>query len=146
MRDGLWLVADPSLVTFDIATLTFLANGGDQYFRTVSGGSSTYLSQLYSFTNLGVTDQNALQSYITTIAGGNPATDISMFKPEYAVQQSITGGRISTIPEPSSVLIALCGGIAVLMRRRTRKTAGTELPNQNGLRSNLEAVFFADGL
>jgi 5'-nucleotidase len=120
MRDGLWLVPDPSLVTFDIATLTFLANGGDQYFRTVSGGSSTYLSQLYSFTNLGVTDQNALQSYITTIAGGNPATDISMFKPEYAVQQSITGGRISTIPEPSSVLIALCGGIAVLMRRRNR--------------------------
>jgi 5'-nucleotidase len=119
LEDGNWLV-DPLTTTFDVATLDFLARGGDQYFRTSIGGSSTYLSQLYGFTTLGITDQNALQGYIESIAAGDVEFDLSTFKPEYAIQQRFQGGRISAIPETStSVLIGF--GLAGLARtRRTR--------------------------
>ncbi|MFZ4683332.1 MAG: bifunctional metallophosphatase/5'-nucleotidase [Terrimicrobiaceae bacterium] len=116
---GTWLV-DPTSTTVDVATLGFLANGGDQYFRTASGGTSTYLSQLYSFTSLGVTDQNALQSYMQFMAAGNPAFDVASFKPEYAIQQSISGGRISAVPEPTTSLLLAMAGAALLLRRRCR--------------------------
>jgi len=107
LANGEWLV-DPLTTTFDVATLAFLAGGGDQYFRTSIGGVSTYLSQIYDFTSLGLTDQNALQEYIEFMAAGNTAYDVSTFKPEYAIQQSILGGRISIVPEPASfALLAL---------------------------------------
>lgn len=111
LQSGAWLV-DPIAVTFDIATLDFLARGGDQYF------DADYLSQTYSFTNLGVTDQNALQTYVQTIAGGNPAFDISTFKPEYAITQSFAGGRITAVPEPGTWLLAGIGAAFVLWRLR----------------------------
>ncbi len=119
LENGEWLV-DAETTTIDIATLTFLANGGDQYFRTISGGSSTYLSQIYEFTNLGVTDQNALQNYIEFIANGDPNFDVSTFLDEYAIQQSISGGRISAIPEPSTLLLGLLAAMGFVMTRKRR--------------------------
>lgn len=116
LEDGMWLV-DPNAVTFDIATLAFLAGGGDQYFRTQTGGTSTYLSQLYDFTTLGLSDQNALEEYIRYMAGGNANFDISTFLPEYAITQSFVGGRITVVPEPmaTGAIASVC---FVLMRRR----------------------------
>jgi 5'-nucleotidase len=121
LHDGVWLV-DPMTTTVDIATLAFSASGGDQWFRTAIGGSSTYLSQLYGFTSLGLTDQNALQQYIEFMAMGNPSFDVSTFNPDYAIQQRFEGGRISAvIPSPSA---AMFGAIAMslLAIRRTRAT------------------------
>lgn len=114
LEGGTWLV-DPITMTIDIATLDFLARGGDQYFED-------YLSQAYAFTTLGVTDQNALQAYVEMIAGGDTSFDISTFKPEYTVEQSISGGRITAVPEPSTLLLGLLGtaGLLISRRRRTR--------------------------
>jgi 5'-nucleotidase len=120
LEDGSWLI-DPLSVTFDVATLDFLARGGDQYFRTSLGGSSTYLSQLYDFTTLGVTDQNALQAYIQEIAAGDIDFDLSTFSPEYAVEQRFTGGRISIIPEPTTAMLVALGLAALGRRSRARQ-------------------------
>lgn len=119
LEDGNWLI-DPLTTTFDVATLDFLARGGDQYFRTTIGGTATYLSQVYDFTTLGLTDQNALQEYIESIAAGDNEFDLSTFKPEYAVQQRFTGGRISAIPEPTTALL-LGVGLAAIARRGRRR-------------------------
>jgi hypothetical protein len=123
LDDGVWLV-DPVATTVDLATLNFSASGGDQYFRTTIGGTSTYLSQLYNFTSLGVTDQNALQDYIEFMANGNISFDISTFKPEYAIQQRFSGGRISVVPEPASVAFFALGAAGALwaVRRKMNLT------------------------
>lgn len=127
LDDGVWLV-DPQTTTYDVATLDFLARGGDQYFRTSIGGTATYLSQLYGFTTLGVTDQNALQAYFEFMTGGDTGFDVSTFKSEYAISQSIAGGRISAIPEPTTALLLLLGmtGLAAGQRARTRRGWGTD--------------------
>jgi 5'-nucleotidase len=122
LQGGSWLI-DPIAMTFDIATLGFSANGGDQWFRTTIGGTSTYLSQIYSFTNVGVTDQNALQGYVGFINGGNNAVDVSGFKPEYSVQQSFQGDRISAIPEPGTWMLVGLGLAFALLKCRTRRSA-----------------------
>lgn len=119
LLNGEWLV-DPVTETVDIATINFSAGGGDQWFRTERGGPNTYLSTLYDFTALGATDQNALQEYIEFIANGDIEFDISTFLPEYAIQQSFEGGRITgVIPEPG-VLAMLVSAIALLAGRPTR--------------------------
>lgn len=121
LQDGVWLV-DPLTATFDIATLAFSANGGDQWFRTAIGGSATYLSQIYAFTALGTTDQQALQGYIEELAGGNVAFDISSINAEdYQIPggSRFTGGRISIIPEPSTYAALL--GAAVLLGALARR-------------------------
>ena len=120
LADGVWLV-DPMTTTYDIATLSFLATGGDQYFRTSGGGAFTYLSEIYDFTTLGITDQNALQLYIEELAGGDNTFDLASASPDYAILESFSGGRISAIPEPSA-FAALAGlaalGLAATRRRR----------------------------
>jgi len=120
LDDGVWLI-DPNAATVDIATLAFSAQGGDQWFRTTQGGTATYLSHLYGFTTLGLTDQNALQEYIEFMAAGNPAYDVSTYKPEYAVAQSIAGGRITAVPEPAALGLLL-PVFALIRRRRTART------------------------
>jgi 5'-nucleotidase len=120
LQDGNWLV-DPISVTLDIATLAFSANGGDQWFRTAIGGTNTYLSQLYSFTTLGVTDQNALQNYLGFITGGDNTVDVSSFKADYGVLQSFDGGRISAIPEPGTWMLIGLGFSFVLFKLQSRR-------------------------
>ncbi len=118
--DGNWVSGiDPDATTFDIATLAFSASGGDQWFRTAIGGTATYLSQLYTWTTLGITDQNALQQYIQFMTGGVNTFDVSTFKPEYSITQSFEGGRISAIPEPTSfALLVLSAGLMGFRRHR----------------------------
>jgi hypothetical protein len=128
LANGVWRV-DPTATTVDIATLAFSATGGDQWFRTQIGGSNTYLSQLYGFTTLGLTDQNALQQYIEFMAGGDPAFDISTFKPEYAIAQSITGGRISIVPEPTS--LTTIGLATLLVAIACRRRVQVSIPPAN---------------
>lgn len=118
--DGLWQF-DPAAVTVDIATLNFSAGGGDQWFRTSIGATSTYLSQLYGFTAVGVTDQNALQQYIEAMAAGDPSYDISTFKPEYTIAQSFLGGRISVVPEPTGLILAGLATLSLLGWYRVRQ-------------------------
>jgi 5'-nucleotidase len=124
--DGVWQL-DPAEATVDIATLNFSAGGGDQWFRTAIGGTSTYLSQIYDFTAVGLTDQNALQRYIEAMANGDSSFDISTFKPEYAVAQSTQGGRISAVPEPAALTLVVVGGLGFWLPRqlisRRAKTA-----------------------
>ncbi|MDX1963025.1 MAG: 5'-nucleotidase C-terminal domain-containing protein [Pirellulales bacterium] len=119
LQNGMWLV-DPLATTVDMATLNFSAGGGDQYFRTSIGGLNTYMSQLYGFTSLGVTDQNALQDYIEFMANGNASFDVSTFKPEYAIQQRFSGGRISAVPEPGTWMLLAFAGAAGLIGLRRR--------------------------
>jgi 5'-nucleotidase len=122
-ENGVWNV-DAETTTFDIATTAFSANGGDQYFRTASGGTATYLSKLYGFDIFtGTTDQQALQDYIAQLTGGNTAFDLtgSGANPDYLVQTTFQGSRISAIPEPSA-FAALAGlaGLALAASRRRR--------------------------
>ena len=107
LDDGTVLVEDGVVVsneTLDIATLNFLANGGDQYF------DADYLSQSYSFANLAVTDQQSLSDYIRSFNGSDIGADFRY--------DGIADGRIVTIPEPATLtLIALVGTMACLTRR-----------------------------
>ena len=65
--------------TFNIATASFLAGGGDQYF-------GPYLSQSYGFVSLGVTDQQSVAALIQGFDGADVAGD--------ARYDSIPDGRI----------------------------------------------------
>ncbi len=114
---------DPATTTVDVATLGFLAGGGDQYFRTAVSGTSTYLSQLYGFTTLGVTDHNALREFVDYLAAGNSGFDIASASPDYALPESVTGGRISVVPEPTLAGLLGVGSIAAAawLSRRTRR-------------------------
>lgn len=119
LRNGSWLV-DPLATTFALAVPDFLARGGDQYFRYAIGGSTTYLSQLYSFTTLGITDQQALRGYVDFMADGDTSFDVSSFNPDYGVQQSFQGTRISAVPEPATwtlLAVGVAGAALVELRR-----------------------------
>jgi 5'-nucleotidase/UDP-sugar diphosphatase len=126
LENGSWLV-DPLATTFNLAVPDFLARGGDQYFRYAIGGSTTYLSQLYSFTTLGITDQQALRGYVDFMANGDLTFDISSYTTDYGVQQSFQGTRISAVPEPATwtLLVAGVAGAALLEVRRARRRMAT---------------------
>lgn len=119
LQGGQWLV-DADSTTVDVATMDFLAKGGDQYFRYASNGTDTYLSQLYSFTTLGLTDQNALQNYILHLSGGDTAFDLAGASPDYASEQFLSGGRITAVPEPSTWALLGLAAAAVALRLRRR--------------------------
>lgn len=112
LDDGTWVVQDgipvPGL-TIDVATLNFLAFGGDQYF------DPDYLSKDY-FSNyriLGVSDQQALEDYILGFGGTDLGSD--------SRYDLIADGRIvASTPEPSTALLLL-GGIACVALRRSRR-------------------------
>lgn len=123
LQNGSWLV-DPAATTFDVALPAFSANGGDQYFRFAIGGNTTYLSQLYSYTTLGVTDQQALRGYLDFMANGNPGYDVSGYRADYAVLESFQGSRISAVPEPTVAVFSVVGSAAAVafVRWRRRRT------------------------
>ncbi|MFW6335864.1 MAG: 5'-nucleotidase C-terminal domain-containing protein [Phycisphaeraceae bacterium] len=110
--NGVAVVEDGEVVTsetFDIATLDFLLNGGDQTFED-------YLSEQYAFTRLGVSDQNALQAYLEMLAAGDPTFDIaSDFR-----YDNVADGRITAIPEPGTLILMGLGALAVLHRDRRK--------------------------
>lgn len=125
LQNGSWLV-DPLATTFNLAVPDFLARGGDQYFRYAIGGSTTSLSQLSSFTTLGITDQQALRGYVDFMADGNTSFDVSSFNPDYGVQQSFQGTRISAVPEPATwtlLAVGVAGAVLVERRRAVRRAA-----------------------
>jgi 5'-nucleotidase len=120
LQNGSWLV-DPVATTVDVALPAFSANGGDQYFRFAIGGTTTYLSQLYGYTTLGVTDQQAFRGYVDFMANGNTGFNVSGFRPEYGVTESFQGTRISAVPEPEVALVpAVAVAAAAFVRWRRR--------------------------
>jgi len=78
-------------VTVDITLPTFNANGGDQYFRYVGGGTNFYTSASYPFTTLGITDQQALANYITGL-GTSVGNEIDLD----ARYDNVMDGRVVT--------------------------------------------------
>jgi 5'-nucleotidase len=123
LQNGSWLV-DPTATTFDVALPAFSANGGDQYFRFAIGGTTTYLSQLYGYTTLGVTDQQALRGYIDFMANGNPAFDVSGYRPDYGVLESFQGTRISAVPEPTVTAVSAAAMATAALIHWRRRRAG----------------------
>lgn len=102
LNDGTQLIVDGQPVagpTVDITLPFFNAVGGDQYFFYVSGGTATYLSQVYTPVPLsGNTDQQALEDYITGLSTttGNEIDLTSNFSGAY---DSTKDGRIVTISD-----------------------------------------------
>ncbi len=109
LDDGTVLIEEGKPVaglTVDVATLNFLASGGDQYF------DSDYLSQDY-FQNtriLGVSDQQALEAYIRSFNNFDLALD--------SRYDARSDGRILAVPEPSSLLLVAVGLAGWWIHRR----------------------------
>ena len=107
LEDGTVIVENGEVTVdmeFDIATASFLAQGGDQYF------DADYLSQNYSFTSLGVTDQQSVADYISAFNGADLSMD--------SRYDGVADGRIVTIPEPNAAMLFLTGLICFVTRRR----------------------------
>ena len=110
--NGETIVADGEVIPGDslnMVVVDFLANGGDQTF-------GSHLSKSYDFTRLGITDQNALASYLGDISGGDITFDIaSDFR-----YDAIPDGRISPVPEPEGLGLAWVGFVLFLVSRNRR--------------------------
>ncbi len=113
LNDGTLLVQNGVIVPansgilLDVVLNAFSAAGGDQY------NDADYLSQAYAFTNIGITDQQALADYISGFANADLA---SVLSGEYANPNGI--GRITAIPEPTSLALLGLGGLLIARRRR----------------------------
>ncbi|MCA1991256.1 MAG: 5'-nucleotidase C-terminal domain-containing protein [Coleofasciculus sp. S288] len=124
LNDGTVIVEDGAVVanapTISIATIDFLARGGDQY---PYGGAD--------FTSLGVTYQQALANYIQDglngrIAGSQYADDVSdrIFVGEIPDNHIPGGGGQeppASVPEPASVLGLLAFGVLGVGSRQLHK-------------------------
>lgn len=105
-EDGQIVDANASLL-LDLILPSFNAAGGDQY------NDPDYLSQDYGFTRLGVTDQQALVDYINSFGNVDLAT---VLRGQYA---NVDGaGRITAVPEPTSLALLGLGSLLVARRRR----------------------------
>jgi len=102
LNDGTQLIVDGQPVagpTVDITLPFFNAVGGDQYFFYVSGGTATYLSQVYTPVPLsGNTDQQALEDYITGLST-NTGNEIDLTSNFSGAYDSTKDGRIVTISD-----------------------------------------------
>lgn len=119
---------DPTAPLFDLATINFTANGGDN-FATLAN-----ISQDRKFTFSGVTYQQALERYIRQNLGGTiDAADIP--SGEGIRVRSITSGiaaatpgevvvDVAAVPEPGTIAgIAAALGLGYIKRRRAQKSA-----------------------
>ncbi len=105
LDDGTVLVQKGEVVNdilLNIATLSFTAGGGDQYFYDFE----------QEFTLLGIGDQPTLQEYLEGELGGHISTA------QYA---SIQGRITSVVPVPAALplLLSGLGGLAFFRRRRS---------------------------
>lgn len=103
LDDNTPLIVDgvPQAGTVDIAMPAFVAAGGDQWFRYTKDGPTWYTSADYTFTILGVTDQQALADFITnrdgTVDGTGPALETTN-----AYNPAVKDNRIITISDRDS--------------------------------------------
>ncbi|NCJ05295.1 PEP-CTERM sorting domain-containing protein [Synechococcales cyanobacterium C] len=119
LDDGTVLIRNgqvlPDAPTVSVATIDFLARGGDQYFAPGT-----------SFTSLGVTYQQALSNYIQQALGGviqaeqYPFNTVTRISFDGSAPIGL-GGDVEPIPEPGTAagLLAL-GAIVATVRKRKR--------------------------
>ncbi len=121
-------LVDPNQALFDLATINFTANGGDN-FATLAG-----ISENRKFTLGGVTYQAALEQYIrrdlqgtvdaTDIASGADirVRDISALISDATGGEVIVGGESAAVPEPTTMLGMLGAslGMGYLKRRQAK--------------------------
>ncbi len=121
-------LVDPNQALFDLATINFTANGGDN-FATLAG-----IPDSRKFTLGGVTYQSALEQYIrrdlqgtvdaTDIASGADirVRDISALISDATGGEVIVGGDSAAVPEPTTMLGMLGAslGMGYLKRRQAK--------------------------
>jgi 5'-nucleotidase len=124
-------LVDPNAALFDLATINFTANGGDNFAALAN------IPQERKFTLSGVTYQQALETYIRRDLGGT--IDLSDIPSGEGIRvRDITsgvglatggeiivdaGGSAEAIPEPTTIagILAAGFGMGVLKRRQAKK-------------------------
>ncbi len=121
LSDGTVLIRNgqvlPDAPTISVATIDFLARGGDQYFPPGT-----------PFTSLGVTYQQALSNYIQLALGGVIRADQYPFDAvtRISLDGTVPDGlrdEIEPIPEPASAAGLLVFGIVMAAVRRRQRMA-----------------------
>jgi len=90
-------------LTLDVATLSFLAGGGDGYPWEFFGNNVV---------DTGVLDRDALTSFLADDLGGVVPASL------YAASNSTSDPRITVIPEPASLALVGLGALCMIRRRR----------------------------
>jgi 5'-nucleotidase len=90
-------------LTLDVATLSFLAGGGDGYPWEFFGNNVV---------DTGVLDRDALTSFLADDLGGVVPASL------YAASNSTSDPRITIIPEPASLALVGLGALCMIRRRR----------------------------